>query len=85
MACGVPCVVTDVGDAATIVGDTGRVVPAGDSGAFAQACQELIGLGPDGRRDLGRKGRARIIDKYALSTIVRQYEELYTSLVTERN
>lgn len=85
MACGVPCVVTDVGDAAAIVGDTGRVVPAGDSGAFAQACQELIGLGPDGRRDLGRKGRARIIDKYALSNIVKQYEGLYTSLVTESN
>jgi glycosyltransferase involved in cell wall biosynthesis len=83
MACGVPCVVTDVGDAATIVGHTGRVVPAGDSGAFARACKDLIGLGPEVRRDLGRKGRERIINRYALTSIVKQYEELYTGLVSE--
>jgi glycosyltransferase involved in cell wall biosynthesis len=80
MACGVPCVVTDVGDAAAIVGDTGRVVPAGDGVAFAQACKELISLGPNGRRDLGARGRERIINRYALSTVVKMYEDLYTSL-----
>ena len=80
MACGVPCVVTNVGDAAAIVGDTGRVVPAGDAVAFAKACKELIALGPEVRREFGRKGRERIINKYALPTIVKQYEDLYTHL-----
>jgi glycosyltransferase involved in cell wall biosynthesis len=81
MACGVPCVVTDVGDAAAIVGDTGRAVPAGDAIAFAMACKELITLGPDGRRDLGRKGRARVTEKYELKAVVKMYEDLYTDLV----
>ena len=36
MACGVPAVVTDVGDCRDIVGSTGVVVPAGDPAALAQ-------------------------------------------------
>ncbi len=82
MACGVPCVVTDAGDSAAIVGDTGRIVPVGDAITFAQACKELIAMGHDGRRELGREGRKRIISKYGLASIVRKYEDLYTRLMT---
>lgn len=44
MACGVPCVVTDVGDSARIVGDSACVVALGDSDALAAAIQRLIDL-----------------------------------------
>jgi glycosyltransferase involved in cell wall biosynthesis len=42
MACGVPCVVTDVGDAAKIVGNDGIVVPAGDPQALAKGLRTML-------------------------------------------
>ena len=41
MACGVPCVVTDVGDAARLVGASGIVVDVGDAMGMAMAWERL--------------------------------------------
>jgi glycosyltransferase involved in cell wall biosynthesis len=84
MACAVPCVVTDVGDAARIVGDTGRVVPPKDAPALALAWRELIDLGPKGRRELGLRARVRVEERYSLDSVVRQYETLYERLAKRR-
>jgi glycosyltransferase involved in cell wall biosynthesis len=81
MACGVPCVVTDVGDSARIVGDTGRVVPPKDPQALANAWKGLIDIGQEGRHSLGLLARKRIKEHFEISKVVKQYEELYTSLV----
>ena len=82
MACAVPCVVTDVGDSATIVGDTGRVVPPRDPVALAAAWEEMVRLGPEERAALGRRARARVEARYAIDHVVRQYEELYAELAS---
>jgi glycosyltransferase involved in cell wall biosynthesis len=42
MACGVPCVVTDVGDSARIVADQGIVVPAGDPPRLAEGLKSML-------------------------------------------
>lgn len=41
MACGTPCIVTDVGDSARLVADTGFSVPPRDPDALAQAMQRF--------------------------------------------
>jgi glycosyltransferase involved in cell wall biosynthesis len=81
MACGVPCVVTDVGDSAWIVGTTGIVVKPRDSQALCNAWLELINLGREARYKLGIKARERIEEKYSLAAIVKQYEQLYLDAV----
>ena len=77
MSCGVPCVVTDVGDSAWIVGETGKVVPPKDPEKLAQVWQEMIELGQEKRSQLGTLARQRIIENFSLDAIVEQYEELY--------
>lgn len=47
MACGVPCIVTDVGDSARIVGDLGRVVAPRSPEALAHAMLESLQATPD--------------------------------------
>jgi glycosyltransferase involved in cell wall biosynthesis len=77
MASGVPCVATEVGDSALIVGDTGIVVPPGNPEALAEGLSRLIAVGPEGRGQLGEAARRRIIEHFSLAEIVRQYEALY--------
>ena len=81
MSCGLPCTVTDVGDSALIVGDTGTVVPRQDASALAAAWRNLIMCGDDGRRALGVRARERMIENFSLDSIVRQYELLYEQLI----
>jgi glycosyltransferase involved in cell wall biosynthesis len=81
MASGVPCVVTDVGDSAVLVGDTGIVVPPRQAPAIAKAWDCLISTMAEVRRDMGQAARRRIQQHYSLSTIVQNYEDLYISLM----
>lgn len=80
MACGVPCVSTDVGDACSIIGDTGLVVPVRNPTALAHAIIDLIDRGPAVRSALGSAARERIVETYSLPRIVEQYMALYSEL-----
>jgi glycosyltransferase involved in cell wall biosynthesis len=81
MSCGVPCVVTDVGDSAWLVGDTGKVIPPKNPQLLANAFKELIDLGYKGREILGKAARERVINLFSLDSVVHQYESLYETLL----
>ncbi|MEH1954844.1 glycosyltransferase family 4 protein [Nostoc sp.] len=84
MSCGVPCVVTDVGDSAWIVSDTGKVVPPRDPEALANAWKALIDIGTEGREALGKAARQRVIECFSLDSVVDQYEVLYDNILTKK-
>ncbi|MCH2143391.1 MAG: glycosyltransferase [Phycisphaerales bacterium] len=79
MACAVPCVTTDVGDAAEIVGNPDHVVQAGDVDGLTSALIELIDK-PDLRHEFSKNARSRVADLYSIHAVVRQYEDLWHDL-----
>jgi glycosyltransferase involved in cell wall biosynthesis len=77
MACAVPCVVTDIGDSAEIVGDCGVIVPMRDPQKLAAGWRTLLARGPEA---VGRLARARVTACYGLDRMCAQYQSLYRSL-----
>jgi glycosyltransferase involved in cell wall biosynthesis len=80
MSCGVPCVATDVGDSARLIGASGVVVPPSNHVALAHAIIRVLQLPPESRAELGRQARERIVDNYSLARAIREYEELYAEI-----
>lgn len=81
MAVGLPCVTTDVGDSAMVVGDCGVVVFPSDQSALTVGIDWLLSLSIDERQKLGQKARERIEKNFTLSAIVKRYVDLYNSLI----
>ena len=82
MASGVPCAVTDVGDSAYVVGDTGLVVCSGDMGGLAHAIDSLLEMPVEALRTLGVRARARVSELFEIGNIVRKYEAFYEELAS---
>lgn len=85
LACGVPAVALDVGDAAAIVGPGGAVVPAtGDLEARARGLagevERLVRAGGGERVRLGRSGRVHVSERYALESAVGGWAEHFYGL-----
>jgi len=81
MACGTPCVVTDVGDAAYILGDTGPVAPPEQPGVLAGAIEAVLAqLAERGRDAVGQAGRRRVLDMFDLQRMVDAYTEVWARI-----
>ncbi len=80
MACGVPCVATDVGECAEVVGDTGRIVPKQDPQKLGEAIVELLRMPQVARTALGEAARQRVVERYDINRIVDRYCDLWREL-----
>lgn len=80
MACGVPCVVTDVGDSVAIIGETGRVVPLRAPHLLAEAWESLLTLPPEESKRVALAARERVETLFALDAVVGRYQELYKDM-----
>jgi glycosyltransferase involved in cell wall biosynthesis len=82
MACGTPCVVTDVGDAAEIVEDRSRVVPPGDPAALAEAIHSALERDVSGNEC--ESMRRRIEERFGIDRMVDATENVFRSALAGR-
>lgn len=84
MATGTACVVTDVGDAVRMTGDTAWVAPPQDAIALSQALnQALTALGSSGMADRRERARQRVSRLYSLETMVAAYRVVWRRLAED--
>jgi glycosyltransferase involved in cell wall biosynthesis len=83
MACGTPCVATDVGDARRIIGTTGWMVPPADSRALAHAIDAALGARKHAPtwRERQRACRTRIVENFSLPRMIERYETAWRQIL----
>lgn len=80
MAMGLPCVVTQAGDAADILGDNNFVVPVKDPVSLADALLRMCRLDPVDRKMLGERNAKKVREEYGIEKIRQKYEEVYVEV-----
>ncbi|WP_456394137.1 glycosyltransferase [Nitratifractor sp.] len=71
MACGVPCIATDVGDSALIVGECGIVIAPGSEEALVEGVEKMM---RSDLKQLGRCARERIVENFSIENMVKKTE-----------
>ena len=84
MACGIPCVATDVGDAHQIIGDTGYVVSPSRPGEFATKLLAILSIQKTDYAILSKRARQRIKEHYSLDRVADCFRNIYASSNLDR-
>ncbi|MEZ5648066.1 MAG: glycosyltransferase [Alphaproteobacteria bacterium] len=81
MACEVPAIVTDVGDSAHIIQNTGIVVPPGSPQALAEGLNQIIKEGKGHLKQRGRAARVRIEKEFSLARAGQNFIQTWQGLL----
>ncbi len=81
MAVGLPCITTDVGDAAYMLDNPEWVVPAASPNKLADKLNAVLSLPAAEREALGQAAARRIREHFTMDVLSRRYYDLYASLI----
>lgn len=84
MTCNTPCITTDVGDAALIVGNTGWIVPPSNSQALADAIIAAIQekeQNPSAWQARKQAAQQHIVDNFSIERMVAAYNQVWQEII----
>jgi glycosyltransferase involved in cell wall biosynthesis len=84
MACGTPCVATDVGDARMVLGDCGSIVPPEDPVALAAAIEQALGLLGEERARIAHRARERISARFSTRALAERTAAVLGAIMAGR-
>ncbi len=80
----VPCVATNVGDCKQIIGCTGIIVNTLEPKDIVEGWKKIYFMSPKKRKDLGKKGRDRIVKNFSMNMVVNDYINLIYEIINEK-
>ena len=81
MACGIPCIATDVGDSAIILGEVGEIIPAKNIKVLVEAWNKVLSLDDNELRQLSGATRKRVVDEFSIHKLLNSTESLLNELL----
>jgi len=86
MACETPCVVTNVGDSAKIVGRTGKIVPPKNPKLLSKAIFSLLReIGSKSWHNRSKASRIRVKKNFGISTMIASYSRVWHQTLNKKN
>ena len=86
MACETPCVVTNVGDSAKIVGKTGKIVPPKNPKLLSKAIFLLLReIGSKSWHNRSKASRLRIKKNFGISRMIASYARVWRQTLNKKN
>ena len=82
-AMGLPAVGSSIGAQGEIIVDgvTGLIVPPSDPAALSTAIAKLLAMGPEGRKVMGQKAKARVLERFTTSALQKATLSVYEGLL----
>ncbi len=82
MACGIPVIGSNCGEIPNVIGDAGLIFPEDDADAL-RSHLAVLRDNPARRKELGKRGRARVLANFTQARIAEETYAVYRELITD--